>query len=135
MAIIHATNVRNGITDYVVDLIDVSGPGTIAFRAGADPAIGGAVVATLTFANPAFDAAGAAGGNAEGVAVANPIIGDSDAVGGTVGHFVVFDGAGDSCFGGTVTETGNGGDIILSSLAVGATDTVEITSLTYTAPN
>lgn len=130
MPITHPTTIRNSITDLVVDAIDVSGPGTIAFQDNTNTA-----VATLTFANPAFDASGSAGGNADGVATANPIVGDSDAAGGTVDRFVVFDGAGDSVFAGTVTLSGGGGDIFLSSLAVGATDTVELTSLTYTAPN
>ena len=35
---------------------------------------------------------------------------------------------------GTVTATGGGGDIELSSLAVGAGDTVSISSLTVTVP-
>lgn len=131
MAITHPTTVRNSITNLVVDAIDVSGPGTIQFQNNVD-----SEVATLTFANPAFDDAGTAGGNPAGVATAFAIIGDSDAKGGNVDRFVVFDGAGDSVFAGTVTTSAVGtGDIFLSSLSVGATDTVELTSLTYTAPN
>jgi len=134
MAITHTTTVRNGIADYVVDLLDVGGiRGSLQFRTGSDPAVGGAEVATLLFTHPG--GGGAFGAASNGTATANAITGDSDATGGTVGHFVAFSAAGDSCFAGTVTLSGGGGDIFLSSLAVGATDTVEITSLTYTAPN
>jgi hypothetical protein len=137
MAIYHASAVRNGIANYVADYVDIGGAGTLQFQTGNTISngtyIGGAEVATLTFSNPAFSAADSAGSGV-GLVTAKPITSDTNATGGTVGHFQVFNGSGDSCFAGSVTISGGGGDIILSSLLVGATDTVEITSLTYTAP-
>jgi hypothetical protein len=126
MAVTHPTDVRNGIADYVVDLIDAGGAGTIVFQ---DATVGDSDVATLTFDTVAF---GAATG---GVATAAAITDDTDCNAGTVGKFTVFSGAGDSCFTGSVTATGGGGDIILSSTSIGSGDTISISSLTYEAPN
>ena len=126
MAVTHPTDVRNGIADLVVDLIDAGGAGTIVFQDGSS---GDSDVATLTFAATAF---GAATG---GIATADTITDDTDCNAGTVSKFTVFSGAGDSCFTGSVTATGGGGDIILSSVAIGSGDTISISSLTYEAPN
>lgn len=126
MAVTHPTDVRNDIADLVVDKIDVSGPGTIVFQDGSQ---NDSAVATLTFSATAFGAA------SNGIATAAAIVGDSDCNAGTVSKFTVFDGAGDSCFNGTVTATGGGGDIVLSSTSIGKGDTITISSLTYEAPN
>lgn len=131
MAITHPTDVRNSITDLVVDLIDVGGAGTIEFQDGSQA---DSDIATLVFSNPAFSAADSASLNA-GVASARPITDDTDCNAGTVSKFVVFSGGGDSCFAGTVTAPGGGGDIILSSTSIGNGDTISISSLTYEAPN
>lgn len=131
MAVTHETAVRNGIADYVVDLIDTgtASPnlGTLVFHTGASPEV---EVATLTFANPAFDAA------TGGTATANSITSDTNATGGTVAGFAIYDSDGTKLVNGSVTATSASpqGDIILSSVAVGASDTVSISSLTYTAP-
>lgn len=126
MAVTHPTDVRNGIADYVVDLIDAGGAGTIVFQDGGS---NDSDVATLTFSATAFGAA------SSGVATADTITDDTNCNAGTVTKFTVFSGAGDSCFTGTVTATGGGGDIILSSTAIGSGDTISISSLTYEAPN
>lgn len=122
MAVTHPTTVRNGLADYVVDLIDAgAGAGTLEFQTS-----GNVEVATLTFSDPAF---GAATG---GTATASAITSDTSATGGTVAKFVVKDSNGNPVFYGAVGTSGS--DINLSSLAVGAGDTVSISSLTYTAP-
>jgi len=126
MAVTHPTDVRNGIADYVVDLIDAGGAGTIVFQDGGS---NDSDVATLTFSATAFGAA------SSGVATADTITDDTNCNAGTVTKFTVFSGAGDSCFTGSVTATGGGGDIILSSTAIGSGDTISISSLTYEAPN
>lgn len=133
MAVTHPTDVRNAICDLVVDLIDSgSGNGTIKFQNGGQ---NDSVVATLTFSATAFDDAGSAGGNAAGVAAAAAITDDTNCKAGTVTKFTVFSGPGDSVFTGSVTATGGGGDIILSSTSIGQGDTISISSLTYEAPN
>jgi hypothetical protein len=126
MAVTHPTDVRNGIADLVVDLIDAGGAGTIVFQDGSSS---DSDVATLTFSATAFGAA------ANGIATADAITDDTDCNTGDVSKFTVFSGAGDSCFTGSVTTSGSGGDIILSSTAIGNGDTISISSLTYEAPN
>lgn len=126
MAVTHPTDVRNGIADYVVDLIDAGGAGTIVFQ---NSSVNDSDVATLTFSATAFGAA------SNGVATAATITDDTDCNTGTVDKFTVFSGAGDSCFTGSVSAPGGGGDIILSSTSIGNGDTISISSLTYEAPN
>jgi hypothetical protein len=127
MAVTHPTAIRNDIADLIVDKIDVGGAGTIVFETS-----GNAEIATLTFNTTAFDAAGTA---SAGVATAASITPDTDCNAGTVSQFKVVSGGGDTIFTGSVTATGNGGDIILSSVAIGAGDTISISALTYEAPN
>ena len=126
MAVTHPTDVRNDIADLVVDKIDAGGAGTIQFQDGSQS---DSDIATLTFSATAF------GGAANGIATAAAITDDTDCNAGTVSKFTVFSGAGDSCFTGSVTATGGGGDIILSSTSIGQGDTISISSLTYEAPN
>lgn len=129
MAITH-TNVtplfvRNVLADAVVDLIDggTTDPnGDLVIMTSGD-----VEVATLAFANPAFGAAASA------VATANAIADDTSATGGTAALFKVQDRENREIFRGTVTATGGGGDMELSSVTIGATDTVSVTSFTYTA--
>jgi len=126
MAVTHPTDVRNGIANYVVDLIDAGGAGTIVFQDGNAT---DSDVATLTFSATAF------GDAANGISTAAAITDDTDCNAGTVTKFTVFSGGADSCFTGSVTATGGGGDIILSSTSIGKGDTISISSLTYEAPN
>jgi hypothetical protein len=122
MALVHVTAIRDSLTDLVVDAIDVSGPGTLEFQTSGD-----VEVATITFAATAF------GASSSGIATAAATVDDTNATGGTVAKFVIYDGSPTEVFRGTVTAPAGGGDIELSSLAVGATDTVSLTSLTYEA--
>ena len=126
MAVTHNTTVRNSVADVVVDAIDAGGAGSIVFQDGGSS---DSDVATLAFSNPAF------GDAASGVATANAITDDTNCNAGTVTKFTVYSGAAADIFTGSVTATGNGGDIILSSVAIGAGDTISISSLTYEAPN
>ena len=125
MAVTHPTAVRNLIADAVVDSIDVGGAGSLIFQTSGD-----SEVATLTFSSTAFGAA------SSGTATADTITGDSSATGGTVTKFKIQNGsAADAGFAGSVTSTTTSpqGDITLTSTTIGAGDTVQVTSLTYTA--
>ena len=127
MAITHHDDIRNSVCNLVVDAIDAgAGAGKLVFRTS-----GNTAVATLTFSDPAFDAAGTAGGNSVGVATAEPITSDTNAAGGTVAKFTVEDSTTKMVFTGAVSTSGS--DINLSSLTVGAGDTVTVSALTYTA--
>lgn len=119
----HETAVRNGIADYVVDLVDTAGPGEIRITTAAEALD----LAVITFQATAF------GGAAAGVATANtPMVDETNATAGTAAEFHVYNGTPTKLFSGTVGTSGEG--INLSSLAIGAGDTVSLSSFTYTAP-
>lgn len=124
MSVTHPTAVRTSIADHVVDKIDAgSGAGYIEFQTSGD-----VEVATLPFGDPAFGAAAA------GVATANSITSDTNATGGTIAKARFFDSDDTEVLACSVTASGGGGDIELSSVAVAAGQTVAVTALTYTAP-
>ena len=124
MAVSHPAAVRTAIADFVVDQIDLNTPpGKIVMQT-----VGGVTVATLAFANPAF------GNSAAGVATANAIVPDSNAVGGTIAKAELRQGAGTPIILCSVTATGGGGDIQLNSVVISAGQQVSLTSLTYAAP-
>jgi hypothetical protein len=124
MAVTHPAAVRNGVADFVVDQLDEGvPPGNLVFRTSGD-----VEVATLPLSNPAFGAAAA------GVATAGAITSDTNATGGTVAKATLENAAATKKIECSVTGTGGGGDIEMSSVSVGAGDTVSCSSLTYTAP-
>lgn len=123
-----ATSVRNAMCDAAVDLIDggtTDATGDIQLTTSGD-----VEVALLTFANPAFGAA------STGVATANSITDDTSATGGSLssGKIKLRDRDNNVLWVGTVTATSGGGDLEISSLTVGAGDTVSISSMTVTMP-
>lgn len=125
MAVTHATAIRNTIADAVVDAIDAGvGDGTLELQTS-----GAVEVATLTFSATAFGAA------SSGVATAAAITDDTSATGGTITQFQIKDGSGTVIISGSVSASGGGGDIVISSTSIGAGDTVSASSLTYTAPS
>ena len=120
MAVTHPTTIRNGLADYVVDAIDVAGPGTLEFQT-----VASAEVATLTFSATAFGAAVA------GIATANAITSDTSATGGTTTKAVFKSGTPADVVYCSVTGSGGGGDIELSSAVISAGQTVAVSALTY----
>jgi len=128
MAITHVVGVRNQLADLVVDAVDggtTDTTGDLVFRTSGEVA-----VATLSWtATPAFGAASA------GTATMNAINDDTNAAGGTTDRFTFQDRDNAEVFRGSVTATSGGGDIELSSVAIGVGDTVSMTSFSYTAPN
>lgn len=124
MSITHPTAIRNGIVDGVVDLLDLgsgNANGQLIFQTS-----GAAEVATLNMAIPAF------GASASGTATANAIASDTNATGGTTTKFELQDRDSGAVILGSVGTSGQ--DINLSSNIIAATDTVAMTSLTYTGP-
>jgi hypothetical protein len=121
-AVTHPTTVRNALADLVVDRIDAgAGAGTLEIQTSGD-----AEIATLTFGDPAFGAA------SSGTATANAITSDTSATGGTAAKARAYDSNDVEVFACAVGTSGS--DINRSSLAIGAADTVSMSSLTYTAP-
>lgn len=130
-----ATSARNAAAAAVGLLLDAgSGAGYIEIRTGAQPATPntaatGTLLATLPLSDPAFGAA------ATGVITANAITPDSTAdASGTAGWFRAYDSSGAAVIDGTVTVSGGGGDMILSSVAVIAGGVVTVSSWTITMP-
>lgn len=127
--------VRSAMVNAAVALID-AGPaaGTIQIRTGAQPATvataaTGTLLGTLTLSDPAFGAA------ANGVATAGPITGDASAdASGTAGWFRVLDSTGTAIMDGSVTATGDGGDLQLDSVTIVAGGAINVTALTVTMP-
>ena len=126
MAITHSAATRTALADTTVDRIDLgttNAAGQVVIQTS-----GAGEVATLPMSNPAF---GAASGP---TATANAITDDTSATGGTAAQFQVQNRDAGEVFSGSATLSGGGGDMILTSLTIGAGDTVSITSMTYTAP-
>lgn len=137
MAVKLADGAQQGAGDGIVDLIDVgvtNAQGTLRFYTGAQnsdantPATG--AICDVDLANPACGATAATG-----IATFNgtPLSGTTSGAG-TIQSCAVLDRDLGIIFTGSVTATGGGGDIELSSVAVGSGDTINITSLTLTVP-
>lgn len=125
MGITLTTAARNAMCDALVDLLDAGTADTTG-----DLVImtsGDVEVATLSWtATPAF------GASASGVATMSAINDDTSATGGTAALFKFQDRDNTEVFRGTVATSG--GDLNLSSTAVGGGDTVSVSSFTVTQP-
>lgn len=116
-----STTARNAACDAIVDAVDSSG-NLVLYTSG------DVEVATLPLSATAFGAASA------GVATANSITDDSNATGGSLtGGYHAFETSGGSeIWRGTVGTSG--AELNLSTLTIGASDTVSVTSYTVTMP-
>lgn len=85
-------------------------------------------VATCAFNATAF------GSPSAGVITAATITDDTDAAGGTIDHAKLRSSAAATVATLTCTAVGGGGDLELTSLVIGAGDTVTVSSLTMTQP-
>lgn len=126
--------IRSTMCDAIVDSLDAgAGAGTIQIRSGtrpADPATTatGTLLATVTCADPAFGSA------SSGVATITDPAGVTAAATGTASWFRALDSNSAACFDGSVTATGGGGDLTLSSTSIVSGTTVDITGGTITVP-
>lgn len=128
MAITLTNAAAKAMCDALVDLVDV-GAGTNGTIAGYTS--GNSEVFTCTFATTAFGAATTA---SPSVATAATITDDTSATGGdlTGGYHRVNDQDGTEVWRGSVGTSG--ADLNLSSLVIGAGDTVSISSYTVSVP-
>ena len=115
-----STAFRNAACDAIVDLLD---SGDVRFHTSGENE-----VATCNFGSTAFGAA------ATGTATANSIADDTDATAGAIEHAHLRDSSQVEQVLCTCGLSGSGADFILTSLTVGAGDTVSVTSLTVTMP-
>ena len=121
MAVTMATGGRNLVVNQMA--IALSG-GKLVFKTS-----GGVEVATLTLSavgSRAFNSASA------GSATAKTITDDTDATGGTISNAKFLNSGSTEMFGCTVSTSG--ADINMSSLVIGAGDTVSVTALTMSCP-
>ena len=117
------TALRNVLGDAIDTEINTgAGTSTLKFETGGD-----VEVATIDLQNPAFGAAAAGVITLLGVTLS-----DTSATGGTTAQASVFDRDVSKQFELTVGTSGT--EIIISSTVVGATDQVDLTSLTVTVP-
>lgn len=141
MSLSLSTAARNAMCDALVDLADAgSGAGRIRIYTGAKPATPGTsatgtLLAEFTLNDPAFSSA------VVGVATLDidPELTTTGIVTGTAGWFRLLDSTEAAATGlgiidGTVTETGAGGDLTLSSVSIVEDGDVEITAGTVTQP-
>jgi len=121
----HSTDARDAATNAVTALIGASGK--LVFNpTGGSVAAPGTAIATLPFSATAF------GASSSGIATANPITSDTNAVGGTVA-FATFQTSASSAVV-RCAVAASGSDINMSNgLVVAAGDTVSCSALTYTA--
>lgn len=117
------TVLRNILADAIDNEIN-TGVGTANLKF---ETVGDVEVATINLQNPAFGAA------ATGViTLAGVPLSDASATGGTVAQASIYDRDGTKQLEMTVGTSGT--EIIISSTAVGATDQVDLNSLTITVP-
>ena len=112
------TSIRNGMADHVVNQLD---NGTIEIQTS-----GAVALATMNLGASAYNAA------ANGIAAATNVpLEDTNANAGTAAQAQQKAAASTIIIECDVTATGGGGAIELSSITIGAGDTVRLTSLTY----
>ena len=133
MALGFATTLRTARASQIVAAIDAgAGAGKLRLYNGTRPATGGAVttlLAELTFSDPC-------GTVTNGVLTFSGITSDSSAdTTGTATWFRIVDSTGAFVLDGTITVTGGGGDITMTSTSIQAGVTVDGTSLVFTEDN
>lgn len=125
MTITHTTAVRNGLANYVADAVDAGSTdatGDFEFMTSGD-----VEVASFNVQNPAFGAA-----STGTVTLLGTTLEDTNATGGTIALFRFRDRDNTEVFRGSVATSG--ADINISSTSIAASDTVQLTSFTYSAP-
>ena len=133
MALGFATTLRTARASQIVAAIDAgAGAGKLRLYNGTRPATGGAVttlLAELTFSDPC-------GTVTSGVLTISAIASDASADNtGTATWFRIVDSTGAFVLDGTITGTGGGGDITMTSTSIQAGVTVDATSLVFTEDN
>lgn len=127
---------RNTAANAVADLVDAgAGPGLIRIYTGAQPASAdlaptGTLLATFTTNDPAFGAASTGTANL----VVAPVIATAGVAPGNAGWFRLLDSTGATVLDGSVTATGGGGDMIMSTVTVSVGLALQLTAGTITMP-
>lgn len=126
---------RNAAAAAIAALVDAGpGPGVIQIRTGTQPTTGddaatGTLLATVTLADPSFGAASAGTVTLQGTSLST-----TGVAAGTAGWFRVLDSTGATVLDGSVTATGGGGQLELSTTTISIGLTVQVTSGSLTMP-
>jgi hypothetical protein len=129
------TGPRNAMCDALVDLLDVGTPApTIAIRSGTRPSLPSDSATGTLLATVTLDATAAFGSSSSGAATIVDPASVNAVAGGTASWFRAFDGNGLAVFDGSVTATGGGGDITLTTVTIVSGQPVDITGGTITVP-
>jgi len=133
MSLSISTVARTAACAGIVDLLDAGG--TIQVRTGSKPATPetaatGTLLCTCTCNAPAF------GTPSTGAAslITSPAVNGTAVADGTAGYFRILDSTGTAVADGTITASGGGGDMIVTSTSVVTGGTLTVTSLTVTVP-
>ena len=126
MSLVLETAFRTSLADAITTYIDAGTAPELVFETSGDVEVATIVLnATQSFDNAAAGV----------ITMADQPLSDTNATGGIVAQFSIFQNVGQ---GAAKVLEGNvltsGADINLSSLTVGATDTVELTTFTITVP-
>jgi hypothetical protein len=127
---------RNAAANAVADLVDAgAGSGLVRIYTGTQPASAdlaatGTLLATFTTNDPAFGAAGT--GTANLIVV--PAISTTGVAAGNAGWFRLLDSTAATILDGSITATGGGGDLIMSTITVSVGLTLQLTAGTITMP-
>ena len=128
--------VRSPAANAIAGLVDAgAGAGILRIYTGAKPASAdlaptGTLLGTFTVNDPAFGAAAA--GTA--TLVVAPALSTVGVAAGDAGWFRLLDSDGSTVMDGTVTVTGGGGDLIMSTVTVSIGLTLQLTAGTITMP-
>lgn len=127
---------RNVVADAIADLVDAgAGSGLLRVYTGTQPASAdlaptGTLLATFTTNDPAFGTSGT--GTVDLVVV--PAVSTTGVAAGDAGWFRLLDSTGATVLDGSVTATGGGGDLIMSTVTVSIGLALQLTSGTITTP-
>lgn len=130
MALTFSTTLGNALLDAIDDAVNGgAGAGKLQFAATGDTSFS-SILAEITCQDPAFSAASSGSIALRGTPLSDPSANNS----GTVGIFRFVTSANTEVLRGTCTLSGDGGDIILSSLNVTAGQVFTLNYATITLP-
>lgn len=136
MTIRLSTATRNAVADAIGDLADSgSGAATLKIYTGSQPATAdstatGTLLATIAVNDPAFDIA--SGGTA--ALSTTPAVTGTGIAAGDAGWFRLATSSGSTIIDGSVSASGGGGNLIMSTVTVSIGLTLSVTSGSITMP-
>ncbi len=130
MALQLSTSVRNAMLDAIETTVGTSA--ILELRTGSVPATCATADSGTLLISYSLASDWAAAASSGSKALSNTPISGSASATGTAGHFRLKDSGGTTCHAqGTITATGNGGDMTVDNTSITSGQTVNVTSLTF----